>query len=195
LCANNHGKTLVIKVVQILPDLNGGGVELGTLEVAEALVAADQESLAISAGGAMVAELEAAGSRHIQWDLGRKSLLTLPHMSALGQWLKQEKPDTIHLRSRMPAWVVWLAWLGLPDSARPHLVTTVHGLYSVAWYSETMFKGERVIAVSDTLKAYIARNYPRADLQRVVRIFRGVEPDLFPFGYKASETWCERRFA
>ena len=184
-----------MKVVQVLPDLNGGGVERGTLEVAEALVAAGHESLVISAGGEMVAELEAAGSRHIQWDLGRKSLLTLRHIAAVRQWLKQEKPDIIHLRSRMPAWIVWLAWRGLPYGARPHLVTTVHGLYSVSWYSEIMCKGERVIAVSDTVKAYIARNYPRTDSQRVVRIFRGVDPDAFPFGYKASETWGEAWFA
>ncbi len=183
-----------MKVVQVLPDLNGGGVERGTLEVAEALVAAGHESLVISAGGEMVAELEAAGSRHIQWDLGRKSLLTLRHIAAVRQWLKQEKPDIIHLRSRMPAWIVWLAWRGLPDGARPHLVTTVHGLYSVSWYSEIMCKGERVIAVSDTVKAYIAQNYPQTDLQRVVRIFRGVDQDAFPYGYKASEAWCEAWF-
>lgn len=183
-----------MKVVQVLPDLNGGGVERGTLEVAEALVAAGHTSLVISAGGAMVAELEAAGSRHIQWDLGRKSLLTLRHITAVRKWLKQEKPDIIHLRSRMPAWIVWLAWRGLPDSARPHLVTTVHGLYSVSWYSEIMCKGERVIAVSDTVKAYIARNYPQTDLQRIVRIFRGVDQDTFPYGYKASEAWCETWF-
>ncbi|EXJ12348.1 hypothetical protein [Nitrincola nitratireducens] len=51
-----------MKVVQILPDLHGGGVERGTLEIAAGLVQAGHESIVISAGGRMVPQLEAEGS-------------------------------------------------------------------------------------------------------------------------------------
>ena len=178
-----------MKVIQVLPDLNGGGVEKGTLEVAQALVEAGHESVVVSAGGSMVETLLSLGSRHVCWDLGRKSLTTLRHIWSVRKWLRQEKADILHLRSRMPAWIMWLAWRGLSSNERPHLVTTVHGLYSVSWYSAIMCKGERVIAVSETVQRYIADNYPATDLNKVVRIFRGVDHDEFPYGYKASRQW------
>ena len=178
-----------MKVVQVLPDLDGGGVERGTLEIAEALVDQGHESVVISAGGKMVGELEAAGSRHVTWDLGKKSLLTFRHIWAVRQWLLDEQPDILHLRSRMPAWVMWFAWRGLPQKHRPHLVTTVHGLYSVSRYSAVMLKGEKIIAVSDTVKAYIANNYPNTDMSKVVRVFRGVDPYDFGYAHQAPCEW------
>ncbi|WP_372741273.1 glycosyltransferase [Neptunomonas sp.] len=184
-----------MKVVQVLPDLNGGGVERGTLEVAEALIKAGHESVVISAGGRMVAELEAAGSRHVQWDLGKKSLLTFRHIWAVRQWLADEQPDILHLRSRMPAWVMWFAWRGLPKKQRPHLVTTVHGLYSVSRYSAIMCKGEKVIAVSDTVKKYIVDNYPQTAKAKIVRIFRGVDAKDFIYAYQPSADWKKAWYA
>lgn len=181
-----------MKIVQILPALDGGGVERGTLEIAKGLVDASHESIVISAGGRMVEQLEAEGSRHISWDLGTKSPLTFRHVWALRRWLRQEKPDILHLRSRMPAWVCWFAWKGLPADERPHLVTTVHGLYSVSRYSSIMCRGERVIAVSNTVRDYIRNNYPETDLGKVNIIYRGIDPDEFPYGYQPSETWLDR---
>jgi glycosyltransferase involved in cell wall biosynthesis len=52
-----------------------------------------------------------------------------------------------------------------------------------------MCKGERVIAVSDTVQRYITDNYPATDLNKVVLIFRGVDHDEFPYGYKAPSQW------
>ena len=181
-----------MKVVQVLPDLNSGGVEKGTLEIAKALVQAGHESLVISAGGRMVEQLTQEGSQHINWDLGKKSLLTFRHIWAVRQWLRQERPDILHLRSRMPAWIMWLAWRSLAEDERPYLVTTVHGLYSVSKYSEIMCKGERVIAVSETVQNYIHSNYPATDMSRVELIYRGVEADEFPYGYQSSEAWLKQ---
>lgn len=181
-----------MKVVQVLPALDGGGVERGTLEIAKGLVAAGHESIVISAGGRMVAQLEAEGSRHVGWDLGKKSPLTYRHVWALRRWLRKEKPDILHLRSRMPAWVCWFAWKGLPENQRPHLVTTVHGLYSVSRYSSIMCRGERVIAVSDTVRDYIRDNYPQTDMGRVKVIYRGIDPDEFPHGYRPTDEWLHQ---
>jgi len=178
-----------MKVVQVLPALDGGGVERGTLEIAKGLVDAGHESIVISAGGRMVSQLEAEGSRHVEWDLGKKSPLTFRHIWALRRWLKKEKPDILHLRSRMPAWVCWFAWKGLPETQRPHLVTTVHGLYSVNRYSAIMCRGERVIAVSNTVRDYIRDNYPGTDMEKVEVIYRGIDPDEFPHGYHAPKEW------
>jgi len=64
-------------VCQLLPALNGGGVEQGTLEVAAALVKAGHRSLVISAGGRLLPALLEAGSQHFNWPIGRKSPFTL----------------------------------------------------------------------------------------------------------------------
>lgn len=184
-----------MKVVQVLPSLRGGGVEKGTLEVAKYLVDQGHESLVVSAGGPMVAQLEAEGSRHVEWDLGKKSLFTFRHIWAFRRFLEREKPDILHLRSRMPAWVCWFAWKGMPENSRPKLVTTVHGLYSVSRYSQIMCRGEAVIAVSKTVQDYIFSNYPDTPKERVHLIYRGVDPNEFPAGYSASQEWREAFFS
>ena len=66
-----------LTVAQLLPELEVGGVEQGTLEIAEALVAAGHRALVISAGGRLVAKLEALGATHIALPIGRKRLSSL----------------------------------------------------------------------------------------------------------------------
>ena len=135
----------MLTVLQVLPSLEGGGVERGTLEVAAELVRRGHRSLVISSGGRLVAALEQEGSRHFSWPLGRKSLITLGYILPLRRFMAEQRVDIVHVRSRMPAWVVWLAWRGMDPASRPRLVTTVHGLYSVSRYSAVMTWGERVI--------------------------------------------------
>ena len=183
-----------MKVVQVLPALNGGGVEKGTLEVAKYLVDQGNKSIVVSAGGGMVEQLVDEGSRHIQWDLGKKSLLTFRHIWAFRKFLREEQPDILHLRSRMPAWVAWFAWNGLPKNARPKLVTTVHGLYSVSKYSQVMCRGDAVIAVSETVRDYIIKNYPETPESNIHMIYRGVDPAEWPYGYQVSPEWKQAFF-
>jgi hypothetical protein len=58
-----------LTVVQMLPALESGGVERGTLEIGRGLVAAGHRSIVISAGGRMVDQLAAEGSEHVAWDV------------------------------------------------------------------------------------------------------------------------------
>ncbi len=187
-----HTGSRPLKVIQFLPDLHNGGVERGTLEVAEALVNAGHQSLVVSAGGPMVAELEAQGSRHIHWDLGKKSLLTLRHIWSLRRWLTKQQADILHVRSRLPAWIVYLAWKGMDPASRPRLVSTVHGMNSVSRYSAIMSKGERVIAVSDTVRAYVLEHYPSTDPARIQVIYRGVDPAAFARDYQPDAAWLQQ---
>ena len=186
-----------LKVLQLLPALDSGGVERGTLEIARALVAAGHESVVLSKGGRLVAQLQAEGSRHIARDLGRKSPTTFLHYRALRKLFEAERFDIVHARSRLPAWVVWLAWRGMPADARPHFVTTVHGMHSVSRYSAIMCAGERVIAVSDTVRDYLRSHYPPtrwphlAD-ERITVIPRGIDPAEFPRDYPPSDEWLAR---
>ncbi len=123
--------TRPLTVLQLLPALGGGGVEQGTLDVAAALVRRGHRSLVLSETGRLTPRLLAEGSEHVCWPVGRKSLSTLRLVSRLRRLLVSERVDILHARSRLPAWVAWLAWRGMDPRYRPHFITTVHGLYSV----------------------------------------------------------------
>ncbi len=174
-----------LTVVQLLPALASGGVERSTIEIADALVRAGHRALVVSAGGRLLPQLLATGAEHVTLDIGRKSLLTLRHVSALRRLIVDARVDIVHARSRLPAWLGWWAWRGLPQASRPaaskvHFVTTVHGLNSPSRYSAIMARGERVICVSDTVRDYVLRHYPRTDPARLRVIPRGIATDAFP---------------
>jgi len=178
-----------LTVVQMLPALESGGVEKGTLEVGKYLVGHGHRSIVISAGGRMVAQLEREGSEHIAWPVGVKRLSTLRYIWKAREFLAREQPDILHLRSRLPAWIGYRAWKGLSPESRPHLVTTVHGPYTPGRYSSVMVRGERVIAISDMIRAYILRNYPWVDPAIIRVIPRGVDPQAYPHGYQPPAEW------
>lgn len=184
-----------LTVLQLLPSLESGGVERGTLEVANELVRRGHRSLVISGGGRMVAALARGGSTHINWDIGAKSPWTLRYVPRLRRLMKEQRIDIVHARSRMPAWIAYLAWRGMDAARRPRFVTTVHGLYSVNRYSAVMTKGERIIAVSNTARDYLLENYPQVDPQHIEVIPRGVDPAEFPYGYKPSGDWLAAWYA
>jgi len=176
-----------MKVIQILPELNSGGVERGTLEIAEYLVKTGHESIVISAGGKLVKKLASQGSRHIELPVHKKSLTSLKYISQIRQVFEKEHADIIHVRSRVPAWLTYLAWRKMPKDHRPRLVTTVHGFYSVNFYSAIMTKGEAVICVSNSVKNYVLKEYQKCPIDRLTVIHRGADPEEFRSGHLAPE--------
>lgn len=181
-----------LTVMQILPELNSGGVERGTLEVGAELVRRGHHSIVVSAGGQMVDSLEQSGSRHFAAPVGDKSPLALRQVSWLRRLIVDQKIDILHARSRVPAWIAWLALRKISDSQRPRFVTTVHGQYSVSRFSRIMTRGERVVAVSETIRDYIRANYPQTPDDRIHTIYRGVDSTEFPHGYQpAGDWWAE----
>ena len=181
-----------LTIVQILPALEVGGVEKGTLEVSQALVKRGHRSIVISAGGRMVAKLKEEGGEHIDWPVGKKSLLTLRYVRRLAEFLQQEKVDVVHARSRLPAWILYLALRKIPASHRPALVTTVHGPYSVSAYSAIMTRGDRVIAISEFIRNYIHNNYKHVDDKKITVIHRGISKTDYAADYKPSAEWLQR---
>ncbi len=166
-----------LTVVQLLPALEAGGVERSTLEIADALVRAGHRAVVVSAGGRLLPQLQTLGAEHVQLPIGRKSPLSLRHLPALRRVLRGA--DIVHARSRLPAWLGWLALRALPAAARPHFVTTAHGLNSPSRYSAIMTRGERVVCVSRTVRDYLLYHYPKLDPARLVVIPRGIDPTVF----------------
>ena len=64
-----------LTIVQVLPALDSGGVERGTLEISKYLISKNQRSIVISEGGRMSRKLVKEGGQHIQLPIGKKSLL------------------------------------------------------------------------------------------------------------------------
>lgn len=167
-----------LKIVQVLPALNSGGVERGTVELARELVRGGHSSVVISFGGRMVDGLVADGSEHITFPVHRKSLWSLLQVRPMRKLLESLHADVVHVRSRAPAWIVWLAWRKMNPATRPRLVSTFHGMYSVNFYSAVMARAEHLIAISDCVKKYILTNY-KADESRITLIPRGLDPAAF----------------
>jgi len=182
-----------LTVVQLIPAMHSGGAERSALEIGRALVAAGHRSVVISAGGRLAERLQAEGSEHVTLDIGRKSLGTLGRIGALRRALKAIDPDIVHARSRMPAWMGRWAIRGL--ARKPHFVTTVHGLNSPGRYSAVMLRGERVIAVSQTVRAYVLGHYRWLEPSRVRVIPRGIDPEAFPYGHRPDDAWQKAFFA
>lgn len=180
-----------LTIIQLVPEMHGGGVERGTVEVNAALVAAGHRSIVISAGGRLVEQVLADGGEHITLPIGRKALTTFHCIRKLRQIAEREKVDILHARSRVPAWVAYLAWKRMPRGKRPAFITTVHGLNSVNFYSKVMTKGQRVEVVSNTVRDYVLNNYPDTEESKLVLIYRGVDPAEFPYGYQPTQDWLK----
>ncbi|WP_444928746.1 glycosyltransferase family 4 protein [Microbulbifer sp. SSSA002] len=181
-----------MKIMQLLPALNSGGVERGTLDLARFLVAGGHQSVVVSSGGSMVEQLKAEGSTHIELPIHKKSLLSLLQVRPLRELIAREKPDILHVRSRVPAWLTYLAWRNLAPAERPRLVSTAHGLYSINRYSAIMAKTEQVIAISGCVNNYLLENYAEY-LQRPPQIvYRGVDTDEFNPARRPPESWYQQ---
>ncbi|MFC6633265.1 glycosyltransferase family 4 protein [Microbulbifer taiwanensis] len=178
--------------MQLLPALNSGGVERGTVDFARALVEAGHESIVVSSGGRMVEQLQREGSRHITLPIHRKSLASLWQVRPLRRLFTELNADIVHVRSRVPAWLSYLAWKKMPATNRPRLVSTAHGLYSINRYSAIMAKSEQVIAISECVRDYLLQNYP-GDLRRPPQVvYRGVDTREFYPELQLPQDWLEK---
>lgn len=164
-----------MRIVQLLPELNEGGVERGAMELSRELVKQGHESIIISAGGKLVEQIKKDGGTHITFDVYSKNLLTAPfRVLKLRKILKEIKPDILHARSRVPAWITYLANKALNFP----FVTTVHGFNSVNAYSRVMTYGDQVICGSKFMIEHIIKHY-QTPMEKIVLIPRGVDMDSF----------------
>ncbi len=169
-----------ITILQVLPRLETGGVERGTVEMVQAIVAAGANALVASAGGRMVAAVERAGGTHIPLPLASKNPARIwSNAARLAFLIRAADVDLVHARSRAPAWSAWLAC----RRTGARFVTTWHGVYSEnapgkRRYNAVMAKGERVIAISRFVAAKLAARYA-LEPARLRVIPRGVDATVF----------------
>ena len=167
-------------ILQVLPALQGGGVERSAVEITHAIARAGGVPLVASAGGRLVGSVQRFGGEHVTLPLGGKSpWRILRNAQALAALIRARDISIVHARSRAPAWSAWLACRWTTAS----FVTTCHGLYreDVPFkrdYNKVMTWGERVIANSRFTAAEMERRH-HVGAERMRVIPRGVDPAIF----------------
>ena len=167
-------------VLQVLPELETGGVETGTIEIASALQEKGIKNFVASQGGRMVYELEKIGVDHLSLPLKSKNYFIMKkNAKLLADYIRKNHINIVHARSRAPAWSAY--WAAKETGA--HFVTTFHGTYGLGpwgikkFYNKIMTYGERVIVISNHIKEHILKNYPQtsADKLRLIHHCADIE--------------------
>jgi len=174
-------------IVQLIPSLNEGGTERGVADLNREFVRRDIQNTVISAGGKLVSQIVEQGGRHIVCDVKSKNPLTFPvRVLKLRKILREIKPDILHVRSRVPGWLVHFANmpLGIP------VVSTVHGFNTVGWYSRIMVEAQRIIGASNAMREYLHQHYGVTE-DRFRLIPRGMDPEDFN-PEKVDIAWMEQ---
>ncbi|MGE5501390.1 MAG: glycosyltransferase family 4 protein [Ignavibacteriales bacterium] len=163
-------------LLQVTPELETGGAEQTTVDVARAVVRAGGQALVASRGGRMAPALADAGGVLVEMPAQSKNPLTIvANAVRLARLIRDEGVSLIHARSRAPAFsALWAAKLtGIP------FVATYHGVYNATsglkrWYNAVMTRGDIVIANSEYTRRHVIEAHD-VDPDRVIAIPRGVD--------------------
>ena len=168
-------------ILQVLPELGQGGVELGTIQVAEALTEAGIKNFVASAGGRKEYNLEKLGVKHFKLPLKSKNpFVIFKNADKLAEFIKKEGINIVHARSRAPAWSAYFA----AKKAGVHYMTTFHGTYGLGpkgikkIYNRVMTLGEKVIVISSHIKNHVLKHY-NIDENKLAFIHRCVDVEKF----------------
>ncbi len=168
-------------ILQVLPELGQGGVELGTIQVAEALTEAGIKNFVASAGGRKEYNLEKLGVKHFKLSLKSKNpFVIFKNANKLAEFIKKEGINIVHARSRAPAWSAYFA----AKKAGVHYMTTFHGTYGLGpkgikkIYNRVMTLGEKVIVISSHIKNHVLKHY-NIDESKLAFIHRCVDVEKF----------------
>jgi len=166
-----------VKILQILPELNVGGVETGTLDLSKHLVGLGHKVVVVSAGGVLVKELEAGGAKHYQLPVNKKSIISIIKLiPKLAQIIEQEEIEIVHARSRVPAWIAYFAC----RRTGRILVTTCHGYYSKHFFSAVMGWGKKVIVLSNVIARHMIEDF-KVPHERICLVPRSVDLERFKY--------------
>jgi glycosyltransferase involved in cell wall biosynthesis len=167
-------------ILQIIPDLNAGGAERTTVDIAEGLSQAGARALVATEGGRLVGELQTKGGIWVPFPAATKNPVAMAmNVGKLMRLMREEQVDLVHARSRAPAWVAFAATRAL----KVGFVTTYHGAYNgksapKILYNSVMARGDVVIANSHFTAELIQKTH-RIEAQRLRVIPRGTNFEAF----------------
>ena len=163
-------------ILQIIPNLNAGGAEVGCLALGKDLKIKGHTSMIATASGQMIHEALRNGIVIIQLPLDSKSPLKwLYNAYKLAKLIRLHGINLLHVRSRAPAWsVLWAA-----KATSTPWVSTYHGAYKQQnrlkkYYNGIMTRGNAIIAPSQFMAQHIVEHYPLCAV-RMHTILRGID--------------------
>lgn len=168
-------------VLQVLPELQHGGVEWGTVQIAEALKQNGYTGFVASCGGRLVYELDKLKIKHFTLPLKTKNPLKMYLNSLkLAKIIKENGINIVHARSRAPAWSAY--WAAKRTGVK--FMTTFHGTYGLGpkgikkFYNKVMTFGQLIIAISKHIRSHMLQNYT-VDESKIRLIPRCVDIEKF----------------
>ena len=121
-------KNLIL--LQIIPSLDSGGAERGTIDLANFLAEKNIHSYIISNGGKMLTYLNTKKVSHIQLPVHSKNLLKMPLVAKkVSKIIKENKINVVHVRSRAPAWM--MKFIHVKNFIT---VSTFHNIYGTQFF-------------------------------------------------------------
>ena len=175
----NKINTKEIRLLQVLPHLNSGGMVSGAVEVSNYLKKKGGNSIIVSSGGYREQEVlrNNASLIHLPVETKNPCLIYL-NKNRLIKIIKQYNINIVHARSRAPAWSSYWA----SKSTKTPFITTFHGTYGTEnfikkKYNSVMLKGDYVIAISKFIKWHIEKEYKKSN--NIYVIPRGIDEKIF----------------
>lgn len=169
-------------IVQIVPQMNRGGVERGTVEIAEAIVKNGWKAVVVCNGGRMENQLRRAGAEVYILPVDTKNPLKWPSVRRkLKTVLLSVGADIVHVRSRAPAWIA----LPLAKSLGLKNVSTIHSKFVPQnflknIYNRKMLSADKTIAISEYVKSVLRNHYADAIAEEEITVIhRGVDLAVF----------------
>ena len=166
-------------LVQIVPSLDSGGVERGTVDVANFLAEKKIQNFIITSGGKMIKELDKRFIHVHQLPVASKNFFSYPLIARkINQFIKANNINIVHVRSRGPAWMV-----NLIAKNNIKTIATFHNVYGGYSYLKKMYnkgltKMDHLVAISDYVKETIVKKYNLLP-NNISVINRGVDTEYF----------------
>ena len=165
-----------MKILMATMGLDIGGAETHIVELAKELRHQGHEVVVVSNGGVYVPEITAAGIRHYDAPMHRRSLRDMLRSRAiLRDIIRREKPDVVHAHARIPAFLCGTLrrQLKFPFVTTAHWVFDTRGMlrYLTNW-------GQRTVAVSEDIRAYLIREY-HLPAEHISVTINGIDTDKF----------------
>ncbi|MBL7157410.1 MAG: glycosyltransferase family 4 protein [Candidatus Omnitrophica bacterium] len=165
-----------MNILHILPALEAGGVETGTIDLALSLTRLGQKVVVISNGGRLVWDLTNNGILHVKLPVHRKSpslFLLVPQVASI---IRSQKIDIVHASSRVPAWIGFLAC----KLTKTTFVTSCHGFYSRVFSSNVMGWGKLVMVISRSIEKRMREAFGVPE-EKIRLVYRGVNLAKYPY--------------
>ena len=165
-----------MKILLLVPALNSGGVETGTIDLSKSLKDASQDVIVVSSGGKLLSQLERYNVKHIPLPIHKKSLFTFLQIPSLIKIIQDENIDIVHAQSRVPAWVAYFAC----KKTHTPFVTSCHGYYSKNFFSSVMGRGRKVMVISRLIAEHMKNTFGVRD-ENIRLVYRGVDLSQYPY--------------